>query len=181
VVSGCGEKDREQRTPPREKADRPAKPPPGWRTVRNPAAGFTVAAPRSWSVCRRKGTTVLRSPDRVVALTLAADRSGAGRQKAGTAYARETLAALPGFEGTTEPGVGRVSGSPYRTAVVRASGSVKRSPIPQLITVAVLQRPRKVTYSAVAFTDPAAGDALVLRLLGTFRARPPRQRSGRSG
>jgi len=70
--------------------------------------------------------------------------------------------------------VGRVSGSPYRTAVVRASGSVKRSPIPQLITVAVLQRPRKVTYSAVAFTDPAAGDALVLRLLGTFRARPPR-------
>lgn len=179
--TGCAEEDKEPASP-RESTDRAVEPPPGWRTVRNRAAGFTVAAPRSWSARTRNRATVIRSGDRLVAMTLAADRSEAGRRQPPAAYARETLAALPRFQGSAEPGADRVPGSPYRSSVVRATGTVKTSPIAQRISVAVLQRPRRVTYSAVVFSDPAVGDKVVLRMLGTLRGRPPaRQRSGRSG
>lgn len=185
LATGCGEEANERRQP-RERPDRAVDPPPGWRTVRNPRAGFTIAAPRSWGTRTRRGNTVIRSGDRSVAVTLAADRSGAGRRGSAASYAREILAALPGFEGSTSPGAGRVAGSPYRTAVVRATGTVKTSRAAQRITVAVLRRPRRVTYSAVAFSEPSADEAVLLRMLGTLRGRPPArrrsdQRSGRSG
>lgn len=185
VGAGCAG-ETEKRRPPRESADRPVKPPPGWRTVRNSEAAFTIAAPRSWSARTSRGSTVIRSGNRSVAVTLAADRSGAGRNQAATTYARDTLAALPGFEGSTDDGAGRVPGSPYRTAVVRATGTVRASRRPQRITVAVLRRAGRATYSAVAFSEPSAGEEVVLRMLGTLRASPPArarsdQRSGRSG
>jgi hypothetical protein len=157
-----------------ERADAPAKPPAGWRTVRNETAGFTIAAPRRWQARTRRRATLIRSPDRLVAITVAADRSAQGRNTGGVSYARELLQELPGFEGSVSPGVRHVSRSPYRTARVDGVGSVRTSRRGQRITVVVYRRSPRVTYAAVvfrnAFAVPRAEDRAVDRVLRSFRA-----------
>ena len=183
VVVSCG--DEGGGGPERERADRPAKAPKGWRTIRNRRAGFTVAAPRRWTARTKRGATLIRSRDRLVVVTVAADRSGAGRQKHPAMYARETLEELPGFEGSALPGRRRVRGSPYRSARVEGAGTLRASKRrPQRITVAAFQRPGRVTHAAVVFRNarltPPADELVIRRVLRSIRGRPP-QRSGRSG
>jgi hypothetical protein len=183
VTPGCGGGD--DASNDRERADRPAKPPPGWRTVRNRRAGFTVAAPRRWTARTKRGATLIRSRDRLVVVSIAADRSAAGRQKPPPTYAKETLEELPGFEGSALPGRRRVRGSRYRSARVEGIGTLGASKKrPQRITVAAFQRPERVTYAAVVFRNarftPPADERVIRRMLRSLRAGAA-QRSGRSG
>jgi hypothetical protein len=175
VLVSCGGDDAPKR--PAEKADRPATPPSGWRIVENEAAGFTIAAPRTWAAATKRGATLIRSKDELVAITLAADRSTAGRDSEPAGYARDVIAALPGFEGDVTVKDGRIAGSPYETARAEGSGTVKTSGVAQRIEVAVFHRRRQVTYTAVIFRNaraqPVPGRATVARMLRTFRAQPP--------
>lgn len=161
-----------------ETIERPARPPPGWRTVRNPVAGFAIAAPKTWPAETSRKTTFLRSKDRLVSITLAADRSAAGRELSPTDYARQTMRSLPGFEGKLLRRVGRVRGSPYRSAVVEASGTVNATSRPQRISVATFRDERTATYTAVVFRNarvkPRVNDRTIARILGSFRAQAPR-------
>ncbi len=174
-ATACGEEDAPES--PRERADAPVKTPPGWRTVRNEAAGFTMFVPRSWTAATKRGATLLRSKDELVAVTVAADRSAAGKGTAPAKYARDVIAALPGFEGAVSVKDTRIEGSPYRTAIATGSGTVKTSGVAQRIEVAAFHRPRLVTYSAVIFRNararPVPGRATVARMLRSFRASPP--------
>jgi len=156
-------------------ADRPAPPPPGWRTVTNQKAAFSVAAPRSWRVSQRPRATLIRSPDRTVAVTVVADRSPAGRETGADSYARQTLSELPGFEGSVDPEpkpVGATpysSASPYSSAQVQGRGKLPRSRAQQRITVAAFHRPRRVTYAVVAFRQRDVPIATVERVLASVR------------
>ena len=145
---GCGD----DRAPP-ARADRPAKPPPGWRTIANHRARFTIAAPKSWTARVKGAATLLRSRDGLVAVTVVADRSPAGRELAVAQYARQTLQDLPAFDGSLSLRTGRVRGSPYRSAVVQGAGRVRTSRRQQRITVAALRVPGPATYSVVAFRN----------------------------
>jgi hypothetical protein len=175
LLGACGDDDAPER--PAEKADKPMDPPAGWRTVANEAAGFTIAAPRSWAAATKRGATLIRSKDELVAVTLAADRSDVGRTTEPGSYARDVVAALPGFEGAVSVRDPRIAGSPYDTAIAVGSGTVKTSGVPQRIEVAVFQRPRQVTYTAVivrnARARPVPGRGTVARRLRSFRAQPP--------
>jgi hypothetical protein len=112
-----------------------------------------------------------------VAITVAADRSDEGRSTAPALYAQQLVDDLPDFEGSVDPGVHRVRGTPYRTARVEGSGTLKTTRRPQLISVVIYNRPRSVTYAAVVFrnprAEPAADRRIVERMLRTFRAEPP--------
>jgi hypothetical protein len=183
ALAGCGGSD-ERRPPPttaREPADRADKPPVGWRTIANRTTGFTVAVPRGWSARKRRAATLIRSDDRLLALTIAADRSEPGRELSAREYARRTLEALPGFRRLRAHPGGKIR-SPYRTARVESAGTLAAKRRRQLVSVTVFQRPGRVTYAAVAFRNARvrrhAHDRELDRLLSTFRARPP-QRSGR--
>ena len=183
VAPACGGEDETDEH--RERADRPSKPPAGWRTVWNRTAGFTVAAPRRWTSRIKRGATLIRSRDRLVVVTIAADRSEAGRRKPPVTYARETLESLPGLEGSALPGRRRVRGSPYRSARVEGVGTLRASRRrTQRITVAAFHRPGQVTYAAVVFRNarltPPADERAIRRMLRTLRAGRA-QRSGRSG
>jgi len=175
LLGACGDDEAPER--PAEKADKPADPPAGWRTVENESAGFTIAAPRSWAATTKRGATLIRSKDELVAVTLAADRSDVGRNTEPGSYARDVVAALPGFEGAVSVRDPRIAGSPYDTAIAVGSGTVKTSGVPQRIEVAVFQRPRQVSYTAVIFRNararPVPGRGTVARMLRTFRAQPP--------
>ncbi len=176
LAAGCGGGDSK---PPEEHADHPAKPPHGWKTVRNRTAGFTLSVPRNWTAKVKEAATLIRSKDKLLVLTVAADRGEAGRTLTATEYARQTLEALPEFEGSELPGSRRVHRSPYKSARVDGAGSFKNSKRPQRIAVVAYRRPGQVTYALVAFFNPklpaAYYEPSLRRVLRSFRAQPPRK------
>src|SRR3954471_13513165 len=92
ALAGCGGAGGSK---PAQRADRPAHPPPGWRTVRNGVAGFTVAVPDRWRARSRRSATLVSSPEGLVAVTIAADRSSEGGSTPPGDYAEQTLSSLP--------------------------------------------------------------------------------------
>jgi hypothetical protein len=173
ALAGCGDDDSTQRGGP-ERADRPAKAPPGWRTVRNARAGFTLAVPDDWTARTKEGATLVRSRDRLMAVTVAVDRGKRGRELELAEYARRTLEALPGFEGSLSPTTRRVRGSPYRSARVEGSGTVQTSRRPQRITVATFRPRGGPVYAVVVFRNANAlrsdDERALARMLRTLRA-----------
>ena len=101
MAAGCGDDEPEGPGPgpARERSDRPVEPPPGWRTVRNERAGFTLSAPRIWAARTRGPATLIRSDDQLVSLTVAADRTAGERDTDPADFARRTIESLPGFRG----------------------------------------------------------------------------------
>jgi len=182
LLAGCGGED-EPEPPPRERSDAAALPPSGWKTVRNQAAGFTLAVPGEWSARTKGGTATIRSDDRLVSVSVSADRSSDGQDIPPRDYAREALLSLPGFEGSILPRPRRIRGSRLRTARWDAVASIKATNIGQLVTVVAYQRPGQVTYTLVAFRNskvrPEFNALRLERLFRSFRAQAPEV--GRSG
>jgi hypothetical protein len=179
ALAACGDDERADTAPDpaAESSDAPAKPPRGWRTVRNPRAGFTLSAPLTWSARRRGPATLIRSDDHLVSATVAADRTSAGGEVDPATFARRTLDHLPGFRGRVRRRARRVRGSPYRSARVEARGRVSTSKVLQRISAAVFQRPGQVTYEVLVFRNarvrPRFNDPVVERMLRSFRAQAP--------
>ena len=189
TLAGCGGSDEPRVLPPdptAEQSDRPVEPPRGWRTVANSTAGFTIAVPREWRARTRRGATLLRSPDRLMAVSLAADRSEAGREVAAGEYARRTLAAVPGFQPRLRPRrAPGVEGSPYPNGAAVAAGTLRRTRVAQQVSAFVFQRRGRVSHVAIAFRSADRRSRphtrTLVRMLRTLRVQAPRQRSGRSG
>ncbi len=175
--SGCGDDEEKAKgkSPP-ERADAPAKPPPGWRTVRNARAGFTFAIPTRWAASSRRGRTTTRSDDRLVAVSISADRTARGRGLSPAQYARRTIRSVPNFAGTVGKRVSHVPGSRYDSAVLTATGTVSPSNLSQRISVVIFQRPGRVSYGVLVFRNagvkPRFNDRTIDRMLRTFRAQP---------
>jgi hypothetical protein len=169
ALAACGGEDKPAATSSAKPPDKPAKPPRGWKTVSNPKAIVSIAAPRRWRVTERRRATLIRSPDRTTAVTLVADRSPAGRETPAADYARETLTQLPNFEGSAAPNPGRVRGSPYASAQVQGRGRLPKSKAEQRITVAAFHRPGLATYAVVAFRQRQTPGATLRRMLATVR------------
>lgn len=179
--AGCGEEDEFAGSPDpaTERNDRPAKPPPGWHTVANRRAGFTLSVPRGWATRTRKSATLIRSRDRLIAVTVAADRSEDGRTTRPRQYARRTFRALPAFRKLRSAPARRVRGSPYRSARVDGGGTLAKRRQRQRITVAAYQRPGRATYTVVAFSARVGGGGpvyagAVRAILASLRAQRPR-------
>jgi hypothetical protein len=179
AMLGCGEEDEFAGSPDpaTEGSDPPAKPPPGWRTFANRRTGFTVSLPPRWSARVRRSATLIRSPDRRVAATVAADRSEPARTAAPREYARRTFRALPGFRRLEAGGARPVARSPYPSARVNGSGTLAETRQRQRITVAAFRRARRVTYTIVAFSADLSGAPVHARelklLLASLRGRRP--------
>lgn len=172
AAAGCGEEDefRDSPDPATEKSDRPAKPPPGWRTLRNRGAGFTLSVPRTWDVTTRGTATLIRSHDRVLAVTVAADRSESGRSLRPRVYARRAFRALPGFKRLRIDRTRRVPRSTYPNARLDGRGTLKKRRQRQRISVAAFRRPGHVTYTVLAFGADGGRRAPHARALTTLLA-----------
>ena len=180
MATGCGEDEKFAGSPDpsTERSDPPAKPPPGWRTFSNRRAGFTVSVPPGWPARARRSATLIRSSDRLLAVTVAADRSESARTTPPREYARRTFRALPGFRNLQAGAPRKVRRSPYPSARVSGMGTLTDRRQRQRITVAAFSRPRRVTFTVVAFSarvgrTPAYAEELEL-LLASLRARRPR-------
>ena len=177
--AGCGDEEKFAGSPDpaTERNDPPAKPPPGWRTFANRRAGFTVSVPPGWPARARGSATLIRSPERLLAVTVAADRSEAARTTPPREYARRTFRALPGFRALKLTGTRKVAKSPYDNARVEGAGTLAQRRQRQHITVAAFRRGKHATYAVVAFAAPAGGASVhegeLNRLLASLRARRP--------
>jgi len=173
--TGCGEKDEftGSPNPAKERNDPPAKPPPGWRTFKNPRAGFTLSVPPGWPGRARGSATLIRSTDHLVAITVAADRSEAARTVRPRGYSLRTFRALPGFRNLKPKAQQEVKHSPYSSSRVDGSGTLAKRRQRQHITVAAFQRPRRVTYSVIAFSASPVHAGEVDQMLASLRARRP--------
>ncbi|HYH57735.1 MAG TPA: hypothetical protein VD790_00750 [Thermoleophilaceae bacterium] len=180
LAGGCDEDDEFAGAPDpaTERRDPPADPPPGWRTLANRAAGFTMSVPREWTARTRRGATLIRSSDRLLAVTVAADRSEPGRTTPAPRYARRAFRALPAFRRVRATRARTVPRSPYPNGRVDGTGTLAATGGRQRISVTAFRRPGRVTYTVVAFSArlgsaPVHSGPLGV-MLASLRARAPR-------
>ena len=180
LVAGCGNDSVPASSvpkPPPETRDTPPKLPTGWRRVVNLRAGFSVGIPPGWSARGAAGTTLVRSSDRALALTITADRSDDGREADPKQYAARLAPQFPRYRklqvGLAKP----VKRTRYPTASVTASGVYTPTGVRQAIVVFAISRPHRVMYTISVFRAASVRASRYERLLETlvrsFAASPP--------
>jgi hypothetical protein len=178
--AGCGGSDTpkppEPPTPP-ETNDRPARLPEGWTRLVNRHAGFSVGIPPGWKARGARGATLVRSGDRLLAVSITADRSSEGRDLSPANYSERLAKALRGYRKLR---VGRpvpVVKAHYPGASITATGTFQRTRVRQVIRAVALQRRGQVTYALVFFRTARSPAALyrpaITGMIWTFRARAP--------
>jgi hypothetical protein len=136
-----------------------------------------MAVPNAWTVRKRGAATLVRSPDRLLVVTFAADRSETGRNTPAAKYARRAFTSLPGFARLKARAGRRVVKSPYESRRIDGTGRLRARKQKQCVTVTSFRRPGRVTYTAVVFGAHVGRciphQGALRRLLSSFRARPP--------
>ena len=190
ALAGCGGGET---TLPETTTTRPPQPPPKetrdplpgrpheWKRYVNERGGFAVLLPRGWEPKTRGTSTLIRSFDRLVAISIAPDRSRAGIEAPIADYATRTADALRGF--AHPPRIRGVRPFGHRYDGVEAFGTARaKGGIEQKVSVIVLRRGRLATFTAVlaANAKPAArsSERIGRRVIATLRSRPPRPRHG---
>lgn len=122
-------------------------------------------------------SVLFRSPDHLVAVTLAAERDPGVFAVPPDKFASQALGGLPGFEVPLNPGkVTPFNGTPLEAMQTSASGSQAEG-IKENATLVVLRRDRLVNYTvAVLANSQQAGSsvdrAVALRMIQTLRDQP---------
>lgn len=163
---------------PRETVDELPRLPDRWSAYVNRRGGYALGLPPGWSADRRRASTLIRSFDRLVAISVGSDRSDGGLEVPTSDYAARAAEALPGFEdGLRLKGMWRFDHR-YDAARVKAEG-VAAGGIDQELSVIVLRRDRIATLTIViaANAKPAArrSNRLARQVVETLRSRPPRE------
>jgi hypothetical protein len=148
--------------------------PRGWSEYRNAAGGFALGLAPGWR-SREIGTrSLIRSPERLVALTISADRTDNALALEPGASAIRTLEALPGFEGGVDPGDPRPLRHRYQAVQVEATGTSKG--IRQRLRLVLLRRDDVAVITALvaenADQDAGAQAETALAMLRTLRTQP---------
>ena len=98
VVPGCGgEEEPQPAEEPRETVDPLPKLRQGWKPYVNHRIGFAMGVAPGWSARETGTSTLLRSPDRLVAVSVSADRTDAALAVPLDEFAADAAAALDGY------------------------------------------------------------------------------------
>jgi hypothetical protein len=170
--------------PPKETRDPLPNRPHEWKRYVNDRGGFALLLPRGWNPNTRGRSTLIRSFDRLVAISIVSDRSRAGLKAPVADYARSTAKALRGFD--HPPRIRGTRPFEHRYEAVEASGTARSSGgVDQHVSVIALRRNDLVTITAVLAANAKRAarhsERIGRRVIGTVRSRPPQSRSGRSG
>jgi hypothetical protein len=175
VPAGCGDDDDEVPPPrPRETVDKLPKLPPGWKPYVNRRLGFAIGRAPGWRAKDRGASTLLRSPDQLVAISISADRTVEAVRFPLDDYVTQAAEALPRFK-RLKVGRARPFRDEYHAQAVGATG-LKDGVHQQLLFVG-LRRNGVVTYPVlVARNDEKQSGYYydeALRIVRTLRGRPP--------
>jgi hypothetical protein len=183
IAAGCGDSSAPAtRTTAAEKADKRARLPDDWRRVVNERAGFNLGIPPGWRARGGPGSTIVRSRDKSLAVSITADRSAAGRDLPVTVYARNAIRGLTGYRDLKIGKVTRVVDTRYPAAAVKAEGVFERTSLRQALILFALQKRRVGTFTVLVIRSarvPRARYAdVVSTMVRTLRAQPPSRRAG---
>jgi hypothetical protein len=184
--AGCGD-DEEPAAPqrPAETVDQLPDLPPGWTAHVNHGAGFVIGVPPGWSAKDDGIRSLLRSPDRLVAATVTADRTDDALASPLTELASSTVSRLPGVE-DLEPGHPHRFDAPYDAVAVDATGIAGAKGVKQRFLLVVMRRDRLVNLTVLvarnAEQDTSFHSEAINRMLRSLRSRPVGATyAGRSG
>jgi hypothetical protein len=145
--------------------------------VVNRRAGFSLGIPPGWTARGARGATLVRSGDRLLAVSITADRSPDGRDLPPELYVRRTARGLAGYRALKLGRPRPVRGARYPGASVAATGTFVRTGVRQAIRVTALRRRGQVTYSLLVFRTARAPGAVyapaIVGMVRTFRGAPP--------
>jgi hypothetical protein len=160
--------------------------PPGWRTHRDTKVGYAIGLPPGWKATSQRRGVLIRSPDHLVAVTLAANRTPSVFETSPEKFAGRALGGLPGFEVPLNPGKARpFNGTPLKAVQASASGSQARG-LKENATLVVVRRDHLVNYTVAVLANaeqPGASvdRAVALRMIRTLRDQPAKDARPRSG
>jgi hypothetical protein len=149
--------------------------PPGWRPVVNTSEGFAFGLPRGWQAREtHSGTSLLRTPDHRIAVSISADRTDqALRQPLGD-YATGAATSLGGLRRIKVLGTNPIRNR-YSAVEVRASG-LGSGGIKERALLVALRRDHLVTFVIASLRRADVPDAIygaqVTRIVKTLRSRP---------
>jgi hypothetical protein len=171
---GCGD---DEPAPPEhrtETVDKLPKLPPGWHEYVNHRAGFALGRAPGWRAKRDGGGSLLRSPDRLVAISISADRTREAIEFPLGEYALEAAKALPGFHDLHVKRPRRFKAQ-YNSQAVEAKGRAKGGVRQSLLFIA-MRRDHLATYPVLvasnAERDTRFYEDEALRIVRTLRGRP---------
>ena len=126
---------------------------------------------------REAGVTLVRSRDRGLAVSIAADYGQEGETLAPGRYAAATLRALRGYRRLRLGSARPVRGTRFAAASVTTTGVYAPTGVRQAIRAIALQRRGVVTFSLLVFRNVRVAERVYRRALDeivrTFRAEPP--------
>jgi hypothetical protein len=179
LAGGCGDDDDDEPQPPpppRETVDELPKLPEGWKEHTNRAGGFALGVPRGWEADDRRISTLVRSFDRLVAVSITPDRTDEALELPLNEFATRALLALEGFRGDLEPSDPSRYDHHYDGIRVRARATEAKTGIEQKLEVLVLRRPRLANFTVViasnAERDSSPSRRVAQRMIETLRGRP---------
>ena len=158
--------------------------PTGWTVERNPQQGFSIGAPPGWRVggdCLPGGAdvpsvTILCSPDKLVTLSVSADRTNEALEVDPSEFAARTLTGLADSYDGLQPGQVKPFKGHYDGATVSGAGKAVGTGVRQDVTVVVLRRDGVANFTAVIAanadkpTEPAV--KLANESVETLRSQP---------
>lgn len=173
-----------------ERPESVGKLPPGWTVEENKPQGFELGVPPGWrkgAECLKGGAeppavTVLCSPDKLVTLSVTADRTDEALELKPAEFAARTMEGLAESYDGLEPGRPHAVKGHYDGAAVEGTGKAVGTGVRQDVTVVVLRREGAANFTAVIAanadkpTEPAVRFAE--RSLATLRSGPVSAPSG---
>ena len=181
IVTGCGGGGSSSTTAsttagPRETAQKLPKLARGWRAHRDTKVGYAIGLPPGWKATSRR-SVLFRSPDHLVAVTLAADRAPSVFETSPDKFGAQALGGLSGFKAPLNPGKVRpFKGTPLKAVQASASGS-QAGGLKENATLVVLRRDHLVNYTVAVLANARQAGASVdravaLRMVETLRDQP---------
>jgi hypothetical protein len=176
AAPGCGEDDGTE--PPErrsETVDRLPELPAGWKRYINHRAGFAIGLAPGWKAERRGTSTLLRSPDHLVAVSISADRTPGALEHRLEPFARAAAKSLPGFKDlkTRKP---RRFEQRYAGVAVPGKGRARKSGIRQRLLLIVLRRKGVATYPVLVARNAERNSRFyghqAVEIVRTLRGRP---------
>jgi hypothetical protein len=151
-VAACGSDEPE--APPSvpratETVDDLPKLPRGFEEEISRVNGLTFGRPPGWKVTEKGIATLLRAPDELVVVSLAADRTDEAVGADPRELAVRTFQVLEGYKGELDPSEPRAFKHPYDAYEVRGEGVAASTGVRQRLRVIVLRREGMAVVTAV--------------------------------
>jgi len=173
-LGACGGKEEPTITQPVETVDEPAELPKRWTRHVSRTGGFSVGVPPGWKARDRDRTTLLRPEDRLVVVSITADRSADALRVGLDDYAQETAKRLPGLQKLKLNSPVPFEGARYPGFAVRGKGTAKGG-VRERLLVVVMRRSDLAAYAALVASNaraPARRERKAKRILRTLTGRP---------